>query len=112
MKLAKILALIGVIAMTIALLNGFINGDFFEDGSVLLNNPWGVVSLVDLYVGFMLFSIWIFIREPSWMAKIIWIVLMMVFGFLTGSVYVFLKLMQSADLKTFFLGNHTNEDTR
>ena len=59
MKLAKVIAWIGVFAMTGALLNGFVNGSFFEDGSVILNNPWGIVSLVDLYVGFILFAMWI-----------------------------------------------------
>ena len=110
MKLAKIIAFIGVLAMTIALFNGFINGDFFEDGSVILNNPWGIVSLVDLYVGFVLFSMWIYVRESSLVSKIIWIALMMILGFFTGSLYVLIKLMQSKDIKEFFLGDKVNED--
>ena len=55
MKIAKIISWIGVAAMTIALFYGFTQGDFFADGSIILNNPWGIVSLVDLYVGFILF---------------------------------------------------------
>lgn len=110
MKLAKIIAFIGVLAMTIALVNGFINGDFFEDGSIILNNPWGIVSLVDLYVGFVLFSMWIYVRESSLVSKIIWIALMMILGFFTGSLYVLIKLMQSKDIKQFFLGDKVNED--
>ena len=51
--------------MTAALLNGFINGSFFEDGGLLLNNPWGIVSMVDLYVGFIIFAMWIFFREEN-----------------------------------------------
>ncbi len=31
----------------------------------LLAMPWGIVSLVDLYVGFALFSIWIVYREKA-----------------------------------------------
>ena len=89
MKIIKIIALIGIISMSVVLLNGFINGNFFEDGSTLMQNPWGIVSLVDLYVGFLLFSIWIVYRESSWNARIIWVVFMMIFGFLTASVYVF-----------------------
>ncbi|MFU8793500.1 MAG: DUF1475 family protein [Acholeplasmataceae bacterium] len=106
MTLAKIISGLGVLAMTLALFNGFINGDFFADGSVILNNPWGIVSLVDLYVGFILFSMWIFFREKSIVVSIIWIVLMMVLGFFTGALYVFIVLLKSKDdWLTFFLGN-------
>jgi hypothetical protein len=56
MKLAKIIALIGVFAMTGILVYAFSSGNFSEEGSRLLSMPWGIVSLVDLYVGFILFS--------------------------------------------------------
>ncbi|MCB2214334.1 DUF1475 domain-containing protein [bacterium] len=105
MKIAKGIAILGLLAMTAVLVNGFINGNFGEDGSALLANPWGVVSFVDLYVGFALFSIWIAFREKSVLSAIIWIVLMMVLGFFTGSLYVLLALIRSkGDWLTFFLG--------
>lgn len=105
MKIAKIIAWLGLLAMTAVLLNGFINGDFGQDGGELLANPWGVVSLVDLYVGFALFSIWIAVREKNVFFAIVWIVLMMVLGFFTGSLYVLIALYQSkGDWVRFFLG--------
>lgn len=106
MKIAKIISFIGLIAMTIALLNGFINGSFFEDGSVILNNPWGVVSLVDLYVGFILFAIWIAFRENSLLKAVLWIISLMILGFFIGALYVFINLVISKDDWTiFFFGN-------
>ena len=54
MKIAKIISLVCILAMAAALIYGFTVGDFFKDGSVILSNPWGVVSIVDLYVGFMI----------------------------------------------------------
>ena len=33
-----------------ALFYGFTLGDFWKDGGELMNNPWGVVSLFDVYV--------------------------------------------------------------
>ena len=105
MKIAKIIAWLGLLAMTAVLLNGFINGNFGEDGSALLANPWGLVSLVDLYVGFALFSVWIAFRETNVIAAIFWILLMMVLGFFTGSLYMLIALYQSkGDWLTFFLG--------
>jgi hypothetical protein len=105
MKLAKVIAWIALLAMTGALLNGFINGNFSQDGGALLANPWGVVSLVDLYAGFVLFSMWIAFREKSLWAVILWILLMMVLGFFTGSLYVLVMLYRSkGDWLWFFLG--------
>jgi len=105
MKLAKVIAWIALLAMTGALLKGFINGNFAEDGSALLANPWGVVSLVDLYAGFALFSLWIAFREKSPWAALFWIFLMMVLGFFTGSLYVLIMLYRSkGDRLWFFLG--------
>ncbi len=91
--------------MVAVLLNGFINGSFSEDGAELLANPWGIVSLVDLYVGFILFSMWIVFREPGPLSAAIWVVLMMVFGFLAGAVYVLYALHTcGGDWTLFFLG--------
>ena len=95
MKLAKAIALIGLLAMTAALLYGFTIGDFAQEGSQLLAMPWGIVSLVDLYVGFILFSGWIVYRERTVLPSIIWVILMMVLGFWTGALYTFIALQTS-----------------
>jgi len=106
MKLAKTIALIGLAAMTGIILRAFIVGNFSAEGDQLLAMPWGVVSLVDLYVGFTLFSGWIVYREPSWLARIIWVVLMMTLGNWTAALYVFIALQRSGgDWKKFWLGS-------
>lgn len=110
MKIAKIIAWLGLIAMTVALLNGFINGNFGEDGAKILANPWGIVSLVDLYVGFILFSMWIAFREKNLPVAIIWILVMMVLGFFTASLYVLIALHRSkGDWKAFFFGDRKEQ---
>ena len=107
MRLAKIIAWLGVLAMTAALYHGFINGNFFADGSLLLSNPWGIVSMVDLYTGFILFSMWIVFRESNKLTAAVWVVLMMVLGFFAGSVYVLLALTKSkGSWLDFYLGPH------
>jgi hypothetical protein len=110
MKLARIISALGVLAMTAALIYGFAVGDFGSDGTKLLQNPWGVVSMVDLYTGFILFSGWIVYRERSILRAAIWVVLMMVLGFFTASLYVFLALSNSGgEWKKFWLGNRADE---
>lgn len=110
MKLAKIISILGVLAMTAVLVFGFTAGDFAADGSELLANPWGVVSMVDLYTGFILFSGWIIYREESVLSAVVWVVLMMVLGFFTGSLYALIAIIRSGgDWKKFWLGKHARE---
>jgi len=109
MKLAKAIALLGLLAMTVVLIYGFTAGDFIEDGAELLSNPWGIVSIVDLYVGFMLFSIWIVYREESVIRAIVWVFFMLVLGFFTGALYTLIALQTSGgDWRRFFMGNRAS----
>ncbi len=107
MKTAKFISILGLLAMTAILIYGFTVGDFFTEGSQLIKMPWGIVSLVDLYTGFMLFSGWIIYREKSLPAAIIWTVAMLTLGFWAGSLYALLTLFRSnGDWHKFWLGKH------
>ncbi len=107
MKLAKLLSLLGVLAMAVVIANGLTRGDFSAEGSQLLSMPWGIVSLVDLYTGFTLFSMWILYREKSLPVAILWVIAMMTLGFFAGALYAFLALQASkGDWRKFWLGKH------
>jgi hypothetical protein len=107
MKIAKIISILGMLAMTAVLIFGFTVGDFFGEGSKLFAMPWGIVSLVDLYTGFTLFSGWIIYREKSLPVAIIWTIAMMTLGFFAGSLYAFVTLQNSGgDWRKFWLGKH------
>ena len=107
MKIAKIISLLGVLVMGAAIANGFINGDFAGEGSQLIKMSWGIVSLVDLYTGFILFSMWIIYREKSLPVAILWTVAMMTLGFFAGALYAFLALQASnGDWRKFWLGKN------
>ena len=110
MKIAKFISLAGLLAMTAVLICGFTVGDFLTEGSKLMAMPWGIVSLVDLYVGFALFSCWIVFREKAWLPSVIWVILMMVLGFWAGALYTFLALQTSGnDWKRFWYGKRLDE---
>jgi hypothetical protein len=107
MKIAKIISILGILAMTAVLIYGFTIGNFSGEGSQLLSMPWGIVSLVDLYTGFTLFSAWIIYREKSLPVAILWTIAMMTLGFFAGSLYAFLALQTSNnDWRKFWLGKH------
>lgn len=105
MKFAKGIALLGLLSMTAVLIYGFTVGDFGVEGAKLLAMPWGIVSLVDLYVGFLLFSCWIVYREKALLPSIIWVALMMALGFWTGALYTLIALQTSrGDWRKFLMG--------
>jgi hypothetical protein len=108
MRIAKLIALAGLLAMTGVLIFGFTVGNFAAEGAKLLAMPWGIVSLVDLYVGFALFSCWIVFREKAWLPSVVWVILMMVLGFWAGALYTLIALQTSGDdWKRFWFGKRS-----
>jgi hypothetical protein len=105
MRLAKILALLGFLVMLGTLTYGFVIGDFSAEGTILLSMPWGRVSLIDVYVGFFLFSAWIVYREQSILRSALWVILVIVLGNMMACLYVLLALQRSqGDWEQFWLG--------
>lgn len=107
MKTARAISALGLLAMSVAILRAFVVGDFGTEGAWLTSHPWGIVSLVDLYVGFIIFSMWIVYRERSRPAAVVWVVLMMILGNWTAALYVLVALHTSAgDWRRFWMGRH------
>jgi hypothetical protein len=109
MKLAKSVVALCALAMGIVLLYAFIKGDFSGEGAKLLEMPWGIVSLVDVYVGFTFFAGWIVYREKSLARAIAWVVLVMVLGNFVASIYALLALWRcQGDWTRFWMGARAN----
>ncbi len=74
--------------------------------SIIPTLPWGIVSLVDLYSGFILISIWMIYREKTYIS-VIWVFFLIILGNLTTAVYVIYCINNSKnDIKKFFLGKN------
>ena len=77
---------------------------------MLLSMPWGIVSLVDVYVGFALFSCWIVYREKSLVRSVVWVALVIVLGNFTASLYTLIALYTSGgDWKRFWMGSRLSD---
>ena len=106
MKIIKLLAIAGTLVMFFTLMYGFIYGDFFGEGGILVSMAWGKVSLIDVYIGFFLFCGWVIYREEKLLTAILWIILIMVLGNFITCLYVTLALYKSKeDWNRFWLGN-------
>jgi len=73
-----LLVLALVLAALIALAAG--TGDFSAAGRWLVTDPWGRVTLADLYAGFLLSAFVIGVFERSWTARLFWIAPVFVLG--------------------------------
>ncbi len=68
------------------------------DGSILkvpaevTGNAWFHATLVDAYLGFLTFYVWVFYKETSWWRRLLWFVLIMCLGNIAMSIYVLLQL--------------------
>lgn len=110
MKKFKFVYYLCAIAMVLSLGNVFINGNFPIEGSALLTNNWGIMSLVDLFAGISVFSTWIVFREKNKLLIGVLLVLMVFFGFLTVSLYILVNLYKAkGDWAEFFFGSRKKE---
>lgn len=107
MKLAKFIALLGAVAQGGILIYGFSRGNFGAASQFFFKDPWGIVSLVDVYVGFMFFSAWVIYREKNLLNALLWVVAIIILGNFPAGVYAFLALQNSGESwKRFWMGNH------
>lgn len=107
MLIAKIIALIGALAQGGILVYGFTQGDFGAAGEFFFNDPWGIVSLVDVYVGFIFFSVWVIYREKNLLTALLWTIAILIFGNLPSGIYAFMALQTSENnWEKFWMGKH------
>lgn len=85
------LALTGAIVWA-NLNSGPLHGSIFDQGGVMLSLPWGAVTMADLYTGFVLFAIVIFLAEKSWFAALLWSVPLFFLGNIWAALWLFVRL--------------------
>lgn len=69
-----------------------LHGDFLQQFGVVMSLPWGLVSLVDLYVGFLIFAAIVFVTERSWWSAILWALPVFVLGNIWSALWLALRL--------------------
>lgn len=90
--------LLGVIIWAIAKTGSF--EDFWFEMEALTEQPWGFVSLADLYVGFVFIAIVMMLTERSFMAGALWAAPVFVLGNVWTAVWLVLRLPRLADRLT------------
>ncbi len=85
------LALLGLIIWAFTA-NQDLHGDFGQQLAVLTTLPWGVASLVDLYFGFALFAVVVFLTERSWLVALLWAAPVLVLGNIWAALWFVIRL--------------------
>ena len=105
MTITKVIAYLITIAMVSTIFWAQNQVSLFD--STIPSLPWGIVSLVDLYAGFILIGIWISYKE-KWLSALIWNFFLMILGNLTTAIYVIYSLNKSkGNISKFFMGKNS-----
>ncbi len=65
-----------------------------EGGGQVLRNPWGVMTLLDAYFGFLTFYVWVAYKERTAAARILWLVLVLTLGNIAMAIYMLIQLFR------------------
>ncbi len=69
-----------------------LHGSFMDQAQVLLTLPWGIVSIADLMVGFVLFAVLVFFTERSWILAALWAAPVLLLGNVWAAVWFVVRL--------------------
>jgi multisubunit Na+/H+ antiporter MnhG subunit len=84
----RLLLVLALFVFTSVLGYAVMNGQFRQDGAALLDNPWGIMTLVDLYIGLALFACFIWANETDRVRAVCWILALLVLGNLIALIYL------------------------
>ena len=103
----SVLAVLGCISMLVSILYAFNSGHFLDEFQIIGNLSWGFVSIIDLYFGLFVFSLWVLWREKFSLTGLFWSVLIIGLGNLSSSVYLLVCVFKAnGDVKRFCLGRN------
>ncbi len=87
----RLIALVGGAGLSILIWWAIVAGDFGAAGDWLFSHPWGLVTLVDLYLGFLLFAGVIALVERTWYGRVLWIVPLFVLGNVWSALWLIFR---------------------
>ncbi|WP_421784905.1 hypothetical protein [Hyphobacterium sp.] len=96
MLILRILVALGGLALGGLIWIAISQGDFGAAGAWLISDPWGQVTLLDLYLGFFLIAIVIALFERRLWRAIVWIAPLPILGNIWAAVWFVFALPKLA----------------
>jgi hypothetical protein len=60
----------------------------------VVGHPWFIATLFDCYFGFLTFYAWVFYKQPTWPARIGWLLAILLLGNIAMSSYMLITLFR------------------
>jgi hypothetical protein len=104
--LIRLLAAAATAAMTVAIVGAFSVASFPDEGATILELTWGRVTLLDIYLAFLLGWSWIAYRERSPIRSLLWLAATVVTGSLALFAYLLGASCRATTTTELVLGPH------
>ena len=59
-------------------------------------HPWFIATMADAYWGFLTFFVWVFYQQTSWLARLAWLVAILLLGNIAMAAYCLAQLFRAA----------------
>ena len=92
MTLIRLLIAAGGLALAGLIIWAIQAGDFSAAGGWLTSDPWGIVTLTDLYLGFLFMAVIIWIFEPNRMVALAFILPLPFLGNVWAAIWMVWRL--------------------
>ncbi|BBM88073.1 DUF1475 family protein [Candidatus Uabimicrobium amorphum] len=76
----------------VATTNIITSENVWASNAVLISNPWALAALLEAYFAFLTFYIWVFYKENSVIAKILWFLFIITLGNIAIAVYMLIQI--------------------
>jgi hypothetical protein len=107
MRTVRILAVFAFVIMSAAVVFGLVSGGFGEESSTIWALSWGKVTLIDLYLGLLLFGGWIAYREGNRGVVLAWWAALAVLGNLAAAAYLLRATFTAGTVGGMLSGRHS-----
>ena len=105
MSLIKNIAVAAIVIMCAALVYGFSVGNLPREGGLLTSMPWGKVTLIDFYIGILIFATWVWHREQNKTAAGAWLLAFVFMGNLATACYLLKAVIEAnGDMQCLMFG--------
>ncbi|MBK6604041.1 MAG: DUF1475 family protein [Leptospiraceae bacterium] len=68
--------------------------NLFTHLPTLIKDPWVIATLFDAYYGFITFYLWVCYKENSMIARLLWLIGIMLLGNIAMAIYVLIELFK------------------
>ncbi len=75
----------------------------------IINDPWGVATLIDLGIGLLFIAVWLWLVEPVRWRAIAWIIALFVLGNVVTLAYLLCRTCQVRHWSELFLPSHPSD---